>query len=330
MKHKYGILLTLLICLCVAVYGQDKALMQGYQNRLESLIGQVANAPTDNERYLASEEAVQVLSKALEVEDSYRWKWHLPDYISVLSSPDNLFRIFTWAVVSDNGEFECFGAVQFFNDKEEEYQYRLLNDKSEEIVNREESTLTCDQWLGAVYQELIQHTVGDRTYYTLLGWNGVDNITERKIIEPVFIRGGVPQFGAPLFRRMRNQRRIVLEYANEAMVTLKYETQFIRQVEHQREKVKGTNRYRTVEKEKVHKEKMIIFDEVAPRIEGMEGLFQYYSPSGEERALAFVDGKWELHDGAQGRLEDKRLNKAFEPLQKEAPSYNFKNRAQEK
>ncbi len=326
MKINSGILLVILIAFGLTTSAQDKALMQSYQERLSSLIERVSNAPTDNERYLASEEAVQLLSKALEEDESERWQWSLPEYVSVLTSPDKLFRIFTWAVIRDNGEFECFGAVQFYNDKEEEYEYLLLNDKSEDIMNREESLLTADNWLGAVYQELIQTTAGEKTYYTLLGWNGVDNITERKIIEPVLIRNGVPQFGAPLFRRLRNQRRIVLEYANDAMVNLSYETQYIQEVEHKREKIKGTNRYRTVDKVKERKEKMIIFDEVEPQIPGMEGLYQYYMPSGTEIAYAFVDGKWELHNGAQGRLTDKKLNKPFEPLRKQSPSYNFKNK----
>lgn len=305
------------------VSAQDKAKMQSYQARLSALITKVAEAPTDNERYLASEEAVQLLAEALEEEDSEEWRWQLPSYVSVLTSPDKLFRIFTWAVVRDNGEFECFGAVQFYNEKEEYYEHLLLHDKSEEIMNREESVLSADQWLGAVYQDIIQTTSGSHTYYTLLGWNGVDNLTERKIIEPVYIRNGVPQFGAPLFRRMRNQRRVVLEYSNNAVVNLSYETQYVQEVERKREKVKGTNRYQTVEKVKEHKEQMIIFDEVEPQVPGMEGLFQYYVPSGTEQAYAFVDGKWELRNGAQGRLSDKKLNKEFAPLPKHTPSYNF-------
>ena len=312
----------LLAILTVAtIQAQDKAVMSQHQKRLASLLELAAKAPTDNERYLASEQAVGELTAALDEEGSERWKWQLPTVASVLTSPDGQLRIFTWAVVRDNGEFECFGAVQFYNDREEEYQYLLLNDKSEDIMNREESVLSASNWFGAVYQDIIQTSHAGKTYYTLLGWNGVDNLTERKIIEPVVLRGGVPQFGAPLFRRERNLRRVVLEYRNDAMVNLSYEEQFVEEVQRDRVKVKGSNRYRTVEKRKQHKEKMIIFDEVEPQIAGMEGLFQYYVPSGLELAYAFVDGKWELRNGAQGRLKDKKLNKAFEPLPKSAPAY---------
>ena len=321
MRHKVTVLLLMLAITLSAATAQNRERMTLHQQRLAELLMRTASAPTDNERYLASEQAVGELSAALEEDESERWKWQLPKVASVLTSPDGQLRIFTWAVVRDNGEFECFGAVQYYNEREEEFQYSLLNDKSEEIMNREESLLSPSNWLGAVYQDLIQTSQGDKTYYTLLGWNGVDNLTERKIIEPVVLRGGVPQFGAPLFRRERNLRRVVLEYRNDAMVNLSYEEQFVEEVERDRVKVKGTNRYRTVEKRKQHKEKMIIFDEVEPQIQGMEGLFQYYVPSGLELAYAFVDGKWELRNGAQGRLKDKKLNKAFEPLPKKAPAY---------
>lgn len=321
MIRRPTLLLLMLAMTLPAATAQNRELMALHQQRLAELLMRTASAPTDNERYLASEQAVGELSAALEEEQSEQWKWQLPKVASVLTSPDGLLRIFTWAVVRDNGEFECFGAIQYYNDREEEYQYSLLNDKSEEIMNREESLLTPANWLGAVYQELIQTSHAGKTYYTLLGWNGVDNLTERKIIEPVILRGGTPQFGAPLFRRERNLRRVVLEYRNDAMVSLSYEEQFVEEVERERVKVKGTNRYRTVEKRKQHKEKMIIFDEVEPQVQGMEGLFQYYIPSGLELAYAFVDGKWELRNGAQGRLKDKKLNKAFEPLPKKAPAY---------
>lgn len=323
MKSAKHIFLTILLLLAAAAQGQNRQQMQAEQDRLCALLGDVATAPTDNERYLASEEAVEVLAKALQNEDSHKWKWELPTVASVLTSPDGRFRVFSWAVVRDNGEFECFGAVQYYNEKEEEYQYSLLHDKSEEIINREESVLDPDNWFGAIYQELIQTTADGRTYYTLLGWNGVDNLTDRRVIEPVVIKNGTINFGAPLFRRQRNLRRVVLEYRGDAAVGMMYDVQTIQIVEHERVKTKNSNRYQTVDKTKEHKQRMIIFDEVEPQIEGMEGLFQYYIPSGVELAYVWNDGKWELQQGAQGRLKDKKLNKTFEPLQKDTPSYQF-------
>ncbi|MBQ8703864.1 MAG: hypothetical protein IJ524_05770 [Bacteroidales bacterium] len=322
MSYRRGVIMLLMLAACVAAMGQDKGRMAAHERRLSELLERTASAPTDNERYLASEEAVDALRDALDEAGSERWRWTLPRSASVLTSPDGRLRVFTWAVVRDNGEFECFGAVQFFNERTQAYEYEVLHDKSEEIMNREESLLSAGNWLGAIYQDIIQTTAGDRTYYTLLGWNGVDNLTDRRIIEPVMMRAGVPQFGAPVFRRERNLRRVVLEYRGDAAVQMAWDEQTVEEVT--RERVKENGRYRTVEKRKEHKEKVIIFDEVEPQIEGMEGLFQYYVPSGLELGYAWVDGKWELRHGAQGRLTDKKLNKSFAPLPKAAPSYEYK------
>ena len=322
MNWQKSILLATLLLLGLNAAGQDKGRMAAHQQRLTQLLERVASAPTDNERYHASEEAVDALKDALAEPSSERWHWTLPRSASVLTSPDGRLRVFTWAVVRDNGDFECFGAVQYYNDREEAFEYQVLNDRSDELMNREESLLTADNWLGAIYQDLIQTTASDRTYYTLLGWNGVDNLTDLRVIEPVTLRGGVPQFGAPLFRRERNLRRVVLEYRGDAAVQMAFEEQTVQTVERERVKVKG--RYRTIEKVREHKEKVIIFDEVEPQIEGMEGLFQYYIPSGLELGYAWVDGKWELRSGTQGRLTDKKLNKTFAPLPKAAPSYEYR------
>ena len=316
------IVMVSLLMLSLTAGAQDKARMAAHQQRLSQLLERVATASTDNERYLSSEEAVDALRDALDEPGSERWHWTLPRSASVLTSPDGRLRLFTWAVVRDNGEFECFGIVQFYNERTEAFEHEVLHDKSENIMNREESLLSPDNWLGAIYQDIIQTTAGDRTYYTLLGWNGVDNLTDRRIIEPVIMRAGVPQFGAPVFRRERNLRRVVLEYRGDAAVQMAWDEQTVQQVTRERVKVNG--RYRTVEKSKEYKEKVIIFDEVTPQIEGMEGLFQYYIPSGLELAYAWVDGKWELRHGAQGRLTDKKLNKSFAPLPKAAPSYEYK------
>ncbi len=357
--RKIIVILALLALWAPRVQAQDKALMADYQSQLQALFEQVYTAPTDNERYHANESALELLSEALGQEDSFKWQWDFGTRVSVLTAPDGKFRIFTWPVVNDEGEYECFGFVQSLDEKKEQYDVYPLYDKSQEIVNRQEDILTHDNWFGSVYQELITTTDNGKTYYTLLGWSGVDLLTQRKVIEPICFKSSrsQPQFGQNLFRKERNIRRVVLEYTNNAMVTLRYEEQFIRTVEHIRAKRKGGRRsglaglfrprspYRgraaataartsRAQKERVtsgpsvkttdKKYTMIIFDEVAPQILGMEGLYQYYVPSGVELAYMFVDGRWELHQGAQGRVEDKRLNQDFDkPLEKKAPAYQL-------
>ena len=333
--------MALLVLLPVA-RGQNKELMTHYQSELNQLYGQVFTAPTDNERYHANESVLQLLSEALAEENSFKWQWDFGNRVSVLTASDNKFRIFTWPVVNDAGEYECFGFVQALNEKTKEYDITQLNDRSDDIVNRQEEVLGPDRWLGAVYQELIVTTYEGRTFYTLLGWNGVDCLTQRRIIEPICFKSGgsTPQFGQNVFRRESNLRRVVLEYRHDAMVSLRYEEQYLHPRSRGRKRgrrgpsrpvstaartsaavQRGGNRgptYKVTDK----KERMVIFDQVAPQVPGMEGLYQYYVPSGVEMAYVFTGGKWELYDTAQGRATDKKLNKDFDkPIEKEAPAY---------
>ena len=317
------ILLAAFFMSCGIADAQDKDVMSAYQRNMQPLFEKVANASTDNERYNANELVVQLFDEVLRQENSIYWKWDFGTQVSVITSSDHQFRIITWPVVRDNGEYECFGFVQSYNPKTERFDVYVLNDKSDEIVSSQEVVLGPENWMGSVYQSLVETKHEGKTYYTLLGWTGCDNLTQRKVIEPICFRAGSskPQFGQALFRREKNLRRVVLEYSRTAMVNVRFDEQIVRTMTNKKVKKKG--RVYNIQEPKEEKVKMILFDEVAPMVPGMEGLFQYYAPTGSELAYIFVNGRWELRDNAQGRMEDQKLNKEFAPLPKTTPAYNM-------
>ena len=328
MVKKYRIVLfvsvlAVLFIVPKSVLAQDKDVMGAYQRELSGLFSKVFTAQTDNERYNANEQVVQLFANALEQENAFYWKFDFGRQVSILTSSDRKFRVITWPVVRDNGEYECFGFVQSYNEKTEEFDVWVLNDKSDEIMNAEESVLGPDNWFGTVYQELIETKFDGKEYYTLIGWSGVNNLVQRKVIEPICFRSNTskPQFGQALFRREKNLRRVVFEYSRNAMVNVRYDDQFTRTVVNK--KVKGKKgRIMNVQEAHDTKGKMIIFDELAPMLPGMEGLYHTYVPTGTELAYIFREGKWELNNKAQGRSSDKSANKTYDkPLQKGAPAY---------
>lgn len=328
MKHKISIILFL--CLALTSIAQDKALMAKYQQQLTDHFDRVRNAPTDNERYNANELAVQLFAEALQSDNSFKYQWDFGTAVSVLTAPDKKFKIITWPVVSDQGEYECFGFIQVFDEKEDGYVVYQLTDKSDEAINIEESLFSPEYWLGAVYQQLVMTSHDGKNYYTLLGWTGRDNLVQRKVIEPVCFRGSSskPQFGQPVFRKEKNVRRVVLDYSRNAMVNLNYSEQYTRTVINKR--VKKGSRTITVHENSDNKERMIIFDEISAQIPGMEGLFQYYVPTGTEMAYIWNNGRWDLKDNAQGRVPNARLNQDFDtPHQKSSPSYQTIEKAEE-
>lgn len=319
---KKSFLLLVFSLLSAGLFAQNRDVMSAYQRNMQPLLEKITGAPTDNERYNANELFVQLFDEALHVDESIEWDWDFGNAVSVLTSSDRQFRIITWPVVRDNGEYECFGFVQSFNSKSEQYDVFVLHDKSDEMISVSEQVLDPDNWYGSVYQELIEAKHDGKMSYTLLGWTGVNALVQRKVIEPITFRAGRPQFGQALFRREKNLRRVVLEYSSNAMVNLRYDQQIVRTYENKKVKKKGRTINTQVPKEE--KMKMILFDEVAPMLPGMEGLPQYYAPTGIELAYIFRDGRWELRENAQGRLSDPKLNKEFEPLPKEEPAYKMK------
>lgn len=321
LKRTFFATFVLSAMLCCTTQAQNRDIMSAYQRNMQPLLEKIVNAPTDNERYNANEQFMQLFEEALFVDESFHWKWDFGTKVSVLTSSDRQFRIITWPVVRDNGEYECFGFVQSYNQKSERYDVYTLNDKSDEIISAGEVVLEPENWMGSVYQELVETKYDGKVYYTLIGWTGVDALTQRKVIEPICFRSNSskPQFGQALFRREKNLRRVVLEYSSRAMVNVRFDEQIVRTFENK--KIKKKKRTINVQVPKEERMKMILFDEVAPMLPGMEGLPQYYMPTGTEMAYIFNNGRWELRDDAQGRLSDPKLNKTFEPLPKSEPAY---------
>ena len=312
---------TIAALLCVpAAFAQDKDEMRRYEQELKQLFDKTFNAATDNERYNANEQALLMLEEALLVEKSFNWRWGFDSNVSVLTADDGRFKIFSWAVIRDNGEYECFGIIQAYNPRSEEYDVHVLRDKSEEIFNPDESVLVDGDWYGVVYQELVSLKHDGKTSYMLIGWTGGSAIIQRKVIEPISFKSNssMPIFGAAVFKHDRNIRRLLIQYAKKAMVNVRYDEQYYEVQEKKKEKKNGKMVTVTVSHEE--KEKMIVFDDVSPVIEGMEGLYQYYVPSGLENALYFNNGKWLLRENIRGRLHETRA-KDFTPLKKKPAAY---------
>ena len=67
MRHKVTVLLLMLAITLSAATAQNRERMTLHQQRLAELLMRTASAPTDNERYLASEQAVLELLLAFVV-----------------------------------------------------------------------------------------------------------------------------------------------------------------------------------------------------------------------------------------------------------------------
>ena len=154
----------------------------------------------------------------------------------------------------------------FRKTKIETMQLYPLIDKSAEIKNPDNAITDNKKWFGMWYYKIIPSKTKTRTYYTLLGWDGNDKYSQKKIIDVLsFDNNGVPHFGADIFNfQKKYPKRIIFEYSATCNLSLKYSNQ----------------------------KDSIVFGHLAPIEPQLEGQYQYYCSDMSNDGFGFKKGKW--------------------------------------
>ena len=205
----------------------------------------------------------------------------------MLVSPDKQIRIFTWDVRSADLSHTSFGFLQAYNKKSKQYELYELKDRSESVRDPENTTLDCSKWYGAYYFSISEKKYKKKKYYILLGWDGNNQSTNKKLIEILSINDkGFPKFGAdPVLsdEKGKFKKRIIFEYKAGLVMSLRFD-----------EEKDG-----------------ILFDHLSPSETGLEGVYSFYGPDFTYDMLHFKDGKWQYVKNVDARNEKERTDKYF-------------------
>lgn len=198
--------------------------------------------------------------------------------VSTLISDDKKVKVCTWNVSLPNSIQLFFGAV-VARDKEGDVRVHPLNDESNKIRSPEKAMLSAKKWFGAVYYDIV--TVKDKSkgnYYVLLGYKPVDEMTKKKLIEPmVLMNNSTPIFGRAVFQRERGvDKRVVFEYAASTNMMLKYDSHH--------------NRF--------------VLDHLSPPSSLYNGNYRFYGPDFSYDSYEFEKGRWVLHKDVDLRNPD--------------------------
>jgi hypothetical protein len=229
---------------------------------------------TESERIEANKGFIPILKEVLAYNKSFKYPFDSLPTISILSPSDNSFRIFNWILRKDNGTYDYFCIIH--QKKKKKYEIIELKDNSENIRNPDFEDLDSKNWYGALYYNIIYVKKSGRKFYTLLGWDGNDGRSTKKIIEPMYFSGkNKVKFGLPIFKLKdkSKKRRIILECDSKSSFSLKYN--------------KDDNR--------------IIFDQLVPIKKELEGMHEYYIPEGTYNAFNYLNGKWILKEDIDAR-----------------------------
>tara|TARA_B100000809_G_C15084432_1_gene510877 strand:+ start:586 stop:1431 length:846 start_codon:yes stop_codon:yes gene_type:complete len=242
---------------------------------LNDLGRRVIDSETDEEKYSANKEHTSVLKGLISKDGSFDYNFESLKTISVLQA--NNLKIYNWAIPLTDGTFEFFAFLQIRKSKTE-FDIIELIDKSDQIKSPENKVLTAKSWYGALYHKLIFNKKLGKKYYTLLGWDGNNNLTEKKIIDVINIsNNGMIKFGAPIFKtKKKTKKRMIFEYSENVVMSLKYH-------------------------EKLEK---IVYDVLKPASSKLKGIYEYYGPSLEMFDALYIENKkWNYQNDIDIKLE---------------------------
>lgn len=258
----------------------------GLVNEIIILQKKVFESKKEAERFDANKEFIKLWYELLQNPASMEQNLDSIKGVSCLKSKDKKFRIITWNVFKNDGQQAYFGFIQVNNRKvmksglfkksvTNEYEVFPLVDKSSTVTSPETYVADPKKWFGMLYYELIDCD----GYYTLLGWDGNDNLIQKKFIDVLYFKSdGTPVFGKDVFRiPKKSPKRIMFQYSAEVAMSLKYND----------------------------KRNQIIFSHLAPKDEGptLEGQYQYYGPDGSFDAYEQKKDRWVLVEDIDIRNE---------------------------
>ncbi len=210
-------------------YGEHFAELYKSELQLQPLCDSMIDGWNMFVRLDALTDFIPQFRKTLQIEGSYNYPFDSLKAIKILSPPDNKFRIFNWTLKFDNESagldrvlFRYYGAIQFRNRDSIELVPLFDGKRFIERGMEEDTILSNEGWYGVQYFDAGIFRSKGKTYYILLGWDGNDFISDKKVIEPLwFDEEGMPRFGAPIFRIGDEfKTRIILQYNDASVVTI--------------------------------------------------------------------------------------------------------------
>ncbi len=199
---------------------------------------------------------------------------HLFDYnftllstMSTITPEDKSFRLFNWNIEDEhqNHTHYCYLVKKGRGGKNKVYTFK--EDKIT-LPPQPKGYLTPNRWYGALYYKIVTKKVGNKTFYTIFGYNGNNRSSNKKILDVFWFKGRTLRIGYPLFQDERDLEklnyRVFFEYSDKATISLKY--------------------LADIDK--------IVFDHLTPEAPKLKGMYEYYVPDMTYDAYFWEDGFW--------------------------------------
>jgi len=224
----------------------------------------VMRAGEDSEKMVAAAKLETVLSEYYSNPSHFELELDSVPFLGQLTSSDGIIKMLCWNLALENGDYQ-YHCIMRHKPTKETVVVTIFQDNSD-WERMERKLIRPNDWYGALYYKILANRYRKKTYYTILGWDGKDNVTNRKVIDVINIQGKSVLLGSSIFKNEKKfpAHRLIYEYGNDVSMSLNYD----------------------------EKEKMIIMDHLAPEDSRFEGQYQFYGPDFSYDALQFKKGEW--------------------------------------
>ena len=208
----------------------DRKKLGEKEDSLKVLAKNLNTDSTVADRMITDSMFVKTLIRSLQIKNSFYHPFDSVLGISKLYSPDTAFRIFTWGLSLDEDgyRYRQRGAIQF-RTPDGSLKLTPLIDCSEFTANAADSVRTKNNWIGAVYYNIIKTQFKGKNYYTLFGFDHNSAMSSKKWIEVLsFNEKNEPIFGGQFFLFNEDsipksaQHRFHIEYKKQARTLVNY------------------------------------------------------------------------------------------------------------
>lgn len=246
------------------IFGSYAADLASLEEKIADLQEDISTG-SDDLRDDASQKIRALFIKVFSKEDAFDYPFDKFIAISTIKSPDNAFRLFNWVQPRVDGTFSYYAFILLPRKGE----YVELIDNQELTLDLENKELTISNWYGALYYEIFPVQVKKESYYVLMGWDGNNSLSNKKVLDAIEIdKKGEITLGKSVFQTPDGMvRRRVFEYAKSAILNLRF----------------------------MQSKDAIVFDRLEPEKSGLAGQYAFYLPSTAYNGYKLnKDGAWDL------------------------------------
>lgn len=266
-------------------YYEDITNYEEEEKTLAQLGQRILNAALFQNRDSACKAFKTHLSSLLAKDDSIKLPFDRVSNLMKVRSADSTIRILTWSLLDANNSYHYFGYVQRLK-ADGDYLLYELKDRSDQIVDPEKLVLSSENWWGSMYYDVALINNGLKDMYTILGWDGNNNMSHKKVIDIFYFdRDDSLRFGSPIIRDRREvYYRKIFEFSAEVSMQMAFQRHLNR----------------------------IIFESLSPSNPSLVGVYEYYGPAFIFDAYNWGGRYWDYEADIDVEEGLEKKDKAFE------------------